>query len=165
MPCKRVTDDEDGESPRTHSLGPMGGLSGLDIWWRPVWTEDEKIEVRFKAAVESGLLSKNREEFTQACKAGFANKSTISKQNVIVCSYLAARHASKVRDGDTLSLKDYLLDWVDGLLAPESMYEKDHKRCKRLSRELLPSFGGFDCPLKSSFEYPFTLDYPLITQC
>lgn len=48
----------------------MSGLSGYDLWWRPVRTDEEKLQTRFDHACSLGFTD-TLEEFRAAYDAGY----------------------------------------------------------------------------------------------
>lgn len=89
--------------------GQFVGLTGLDIWWRPVRSKDEILAVLFENARTLGFPPDLR-EFEQAYNRGYSQLVKPIRER-IVCSFVAAR-----QDGDTQSFLEYYHRYYTAIL-------------------------------------------------
>ncbi|KAL2062446.1 hypothetical protein VTL71DRAFT_6712 [Oculimacula yallundae] len=108
----------------------FGGLSALEVWWRPSMSMIEKVEARYEAAVKLGF-PECIEDFSGACAAGFsAEFSTVRK--ILVYRYIATRHLDS---GGALSFAEYYNQYHSGSLEDPERYDSDYKRWKSILRD------------------------------
>lgn len=104
--------------------GPMGGLRGLDIWWREDLTEDEKLQIRFNAACHAEFEG-DIEEFEKAYTAGFAEHYSMFEQERMFRGFIASNF-----HGNPQTFAEYSHAYAAGelLIDDDQKCEKDIRR-------------------------------------
>jgi len=123
VPC-----DKDKNSPTQHRIGPMCGLNGMDISWRPL-SDTQKFTMRFEAAQNVGFEA-DYDEFKEAYDAGFATRYGDFEQRKIARGFMASRFL-----GSKQRFVDYFRSWAAGKLSNDEKYDIQFKRWSSFDKD------------------------------
>ncbi|KAL2070309.1 hypothetical protein VTL71DRAFT_13335 [Oculimacula yallundae] len=106
--------------------GSFTGLAGLDIWWKPVRSEAERLAIIFDKARIIGFPEGKR-GFENVYDAGYSQLPKLMRERIIY-SFIAAR-----LDKDVRSFKDYYLGYMKavegvGFVDKLKLYEMGFRR-------------------------------------